>query len=109
VRVAQHFIDTWKKELATRATPQKRVIDRDQGFCQVAGCSRPAVHAHHVLFRSRGGSDEPANLVSLCAPHHLHGVHRGFIRVYGRAPDGLTWELGCRVGREPLVLFAEKA
>jgi hypothetical protein len=32
--------------------------------------------------------------VSLCAGHHLHGIHRGYIRVSGRAPDGLAWELG---------------
>jgi 5-methylcytosine-specific restriction endonuclease McrA len=83
------------------------VIGRDEGFCQVPGCSRPATHAHHVLSRSRGGSDEPANLVSLSAPHHLRGVHRRFIRVYGRGPDGLTWELGSRAGREPLLVFAE--
>src|SRR5207237_10776238 len=34
------------------------------------------------------------NLVSLCAAHHLHGVHLGYIRVRGRAPDRLRWELG---------------
>ncbi len=36
-------------------------------------------------------------MVSLCAAHHLHGVHRGFIRVKGEAPDALAWsfpELG---------------
>jgi hypothetical protein len=25
---------------------------------------------------------------------HLHGVHLGFLRVRGRAPDALQWELG---------------
>ena len=29
--------------------------------------------------------------MSLCAAHHLHGVHRGFIRVQGEAPDRLVW------------------
>jgi 5-methylcytosine-specific restriction endonuclease McrA len=62
----------------------------------VPGCSRPAAHAHHVTFRSRGGGDDPSNLVALCAPHHLHGVHRNWIRVRGQAPDQLVWELGER-------------
>jgi hypothetical protein len=30
-------------------------------------------------------------MVSLCAAHHLHGVHRGFIRVKGEAPVALVW------------------
>jgi len=30
------------------------------------------------------------------AAHHPHGVHRGWIRVSGRAPDHLVWELGER-------------
>jgi len=26
--------------------------------------------------------------------HHLHGVHRGWVKVSGKAPDALVWELG---------------
>ncbi|TMA84015.1 MAG: hypothetical protein E6J63_23670 [Deltaproteobacteria bacterium] len=31
-----------------------------------------------------------------CAAHHLHGVHKGWIRVRGVAPARLVWELGAR-------------
>jgi hypothetical protein len=88
---ARHFIDTWQEGPKERNTLQKRVLDRDGGLCQVPGCSRAAVHAHHVVYRSRGGADCESNLVSICAPHHLHGVHRGFIRVQGEAPAALVW------------------
>jgi hypothetical protein len=30
--------------------------------------------------------------VGLCVAHHLVGVHKGYIRVSGEAPDGLKWE-----------------
>jgi len=93
-RIAQHFIDTWEPALKEQRTPQRRILARDRGFCQVPGCSRAATQVHHVQFRSAGGSDDPANLVSLCATHHLHGVHRGWIRVRGVAPHALEWELG---------------
>jgi hypothetical protein len=89
--IAQHFIDTWKPLLATRNTVQKRVLERDRGLCQVPGCSRAALHVHHVTFRSHGGGDEPENLVSLCPTHHLHGVHVGRVRVTGTAPARLRW------------------
>jgi hypothetical protein len=55
-----------------------------------------AVHAHHIKSRSHGGTDDEWNLVSLCAAHHLHGIHGGRIRVTGRAPDALVWEFGLR-------------
>jgi hypothetical protein len=90
---ATHFIETWSKALKARSTAHRRVLDRDRGCCQVPGCSRPAVHAHHILHRAQGGDDDPRNLVGLCAVHHLQGIHRGFIRVRGRAPDRLRWEL----------------
>ena len=93
----------WKPILAERNTLQKRVLARDRGFCQVPGCSRAATQAHHIDDRSAGGADEPWNLVSLCAAHHLHGVHLGYIRVSGRAPHGLRWQLGVRLGAAPLV------
>jgi hypothetical protein len=101
LRVATHFIEAWRDLPRARSTPQRRALRRDGHRCQVPGCSRAAVHAHHVRYRSRGGGDEAANLVSLCAAHHLHGVHRGFVRVRGVAPDGLAWELGERAGADP--------
>lgn len=93
-RVAQHFIDVWEPALKRRSTPQTRILARDRGFCQVPACSRAAAHVHHLQFRSAGGSDDPANLVSLCAAHHLQGVHKGWIRVRGVAPHALEWKLG---------------
>jgi hypothetical protein len=93
-RVAAHFVETWGGLPAGRRTPQRDALQRDGHLCQVPGCSRGAVHAHHIVYRSRGGSDAPENLVSLCAAHHLHGVHRGWVRVWGTAPDRLQWELG---------------
>src|SRR6266850_845528 len=53
---------------------------------------------HHIEFRSAGGSDDPSNLVSLCAVHHLRGVHMGRLRVSGTAPDRLRWQLGVGAG-----------
>jgi hypothetical protein len=42
-----------------------------------------------VGYRSRSGGDEASNGISMCAPHHLHGAHRGWLRVSGVAPHGL--------------------
>jgi hypothetical protein len=94
VRVARHFLDTWRSHVKRARTPSQKVRERDLGRCCAPGCSRRAVHAHHIRPRSQGGGDEPENLVALCACHHLRGVHGGYIRVRGRAPDGLVWEVG---------------
>jgi hypothetical protein len=96
VRVARHFIDTWQAQAKKPKTVSQKVRERDLGRCQVPGCSRRAVHAHHIVLRSRGGSDGPENRVALCACHHLRGIHGGYIRVSGIAPDRLVWEVGGR-------------
>ena len=88
---AAHFVATWEPLLPRRRTRHQRILERDAGRCLVPGCSRPASHAHHVWFRSAGGGDEDWNLGSICLAHHLHGVHMGWIRVTGEAPDRLTW------------------
>ena len=102
-RIAAHFVEVWKPILAEQNTLQKQVLARDRGFCQVPGCSRAAEHAHHIDYRSAGGADEEGNLISLCAVHHLRGVHMGYIRVSGKAPHGLRWQLGVRLGKAPLL------
>jgi hypothetical protein len=96
VALAEHFVETWRAQLKQANTLQRRIRARDGHFCQVPGCSRAAVHAHHIKPRSQGGSDDPSNLISLCVAHHLHGIHGGRMRVTGAAPDELVWEFGLR-------------
>ncbi|HET8540908.1 MAG TPA: HNH endonuclease signature motif containing protein, partial [Anaeromyxobacter sp.] len=96
VRVAREFIDTWKPHVKKARTLSQKVRERDLHRCQVPGCSRRGGQAHHVHHRSRGGRDLQQNLVALCGSHHHWGIHRGYLRVHGRAPDGLVWEVGPR-------------
>jgi hypothetical protein len=53
------------------------------------------LHDHHIQFRSAGGSNDLWNRTTLCAAHHQRGVHAGIgrIRIRGRAPNGLRFEL----------------
>ena len=77
-----------------RPRPEHRVFERDDWRCAVPACSSYRnLHAHHIVPRSRGGGDSPANLVTLCAFHHLRGVHARLLSITGRAPDELDFEL----------------
>jgi hypothetical protein len=81
-----------------------RVFARDGWRCTVPGCSSYRnLHDHHIRFRSAGGSNDESNRTTLCAWHHLRGVHAGRVRVTGQAPEGLRFELGLRAGRPPLL------
>jgi hypothetical protein len=92
VWMALHFNRTWGSAVKQRKTLSRKIRERDLGYCQVPGCSRAADQTHHVVTRAQGGGDECWNLVGLCVAHHLVGVHKGYIRVSGEAPDGLKWE-----------------
>jgi len=85
------------------------IYARDRYRCTSPVCSRRDVTPHHIVFRSSGGSDDPANIGSLCLWCHLYGVHGGRIRASGTA-EHIRWELGaagslCLVvdGRERLA------
>ena len=89
-----------------RARHPDPVVERDGYRCAVPGCSsRRNLHDHHLRFRSAGGSDEPVNRLTLCAFHHKRCLHAGLLRVHGRAPDGLLFELGLRQGTSPLLRY----
>jgi hypothetical protein len=96
VEIGLHFVFTWRDEILRLLGAADPVVLRDGGLCTVPGCSRPADHVHHVRFRSAGGPCEPWNETSLCAVHHLRGVHAGNVAMDGIAPDGLAFALGER-------------
>jgi hypothetical protein len=82
------------------------VFARDGWRCTAPGCtSLRNLHDHHIRFRSAGGSDNLANRTTLCAFHHLRGIHAGQLRCVGSAPDGLRWEMGIRPGQRPLMAY----
>jgi hypothetical protein len=92
-----HVIESWTVGALgpRRCIPREhRVFARDGWRCVVPGCSSYRnLHAHHIRFRSAGGCDRPSNLTTLCAAHHQRGVHAGHIRIAGRAPGHLRFEL----------------
>lgn len=53
------------------------VLARDSYTCQAEkkGCSEK-LHVHHIVFKSKGGSDAPKNLITLCEKHHSD-LHKG--------------------------------
>ncbi len=85
-----HVLDAWQSERRRG----RAIFERDGWRCAVPGCtSQRNLHEHHVAFRSLGGGDAPENRVTLCAWHHLRGVHSGLLRIRGAAPDGLRFDL----------------
>lgn len=101
----EHALESWglDRPLARKYA----VFERDGWRCTVPGCtSYRNLQDHHIRFRSAGGSDALENRTTLCAFHHLRGVHAGRVSCRGLAPEGLMFELGLRVGREPLARYA---
>jgi hypothetical protein len=93
--------------LRRRSRRELAIFERDGWRCTVPGCtSRRNLQRHHIEFRSQGGSDAAENQTTLCAFHHLRGVHGGRIRIRGRAPVALRFDLGIRADRAPLVSYA---
>lgn len=85
-----YFCDSnhaWRHSL-TANTPKHReqdvdlreaVFAADGRRCRFCGTTR-ALHQHHVLYRSEGGPDTKANLITLCQAHHevVHSDKRRF-------------------------------
>jgi hypothetical protein len=61
------------KRNTTTISPRVRreVLARDRHRCQAPGCGRTQfLEVHHITARSRGGSNQPENLLSLCSACH---------------------------------------
>ncbi len=69
----------------------RRAVTARDRHCRFPGCHQPpaACHPHHLIPRARGGPTSLANLLSLCAFHHLIAIHRWGWRITLH-PDGTT-------------------
>ena len=54
------------------------VLHRDNYTCQCCGKKNCQLQTHHIIFRSRGGSDDENSMITLCKDCH-EGVHNGTI------------------------------
>jgi len=81
-----------------RFTRDYAILKRDRFRCQVPGCNcRRNLHVHHIIWRSKGGTDEPSNLIVLCAKCHLRLLHNLLtLKIEGTAPHNLTFTFGPR-------------
>ena len=80
----EHVLAEWRVD-DVKVLRRHAIFARDRWRCVVPGCtSMRNLQDHHIVFRSADGSDEPENRVTLCAWHHLRGVHAGIVRITGR-------------------------
>ena len=101
----ERLLENVRTEWNARPRHRDPVFARDGWRCGIPTCSaRRSLHDHHIVFRSRGGDNDRTNRVALCAAHHQHELHGGgYIRAWGKAPDGIHWELGIRRDAAPLL------
>jgi hypothetical protein len=72
---------------------RRRAVIRRDGHCRWPGCPRRLrLQAHHLHPASWGGSDDMANLASVCPAHHQLLIPHGDWVLHGNPnqPDGLT-------------------
>jgi len=87
-------LDTGQAERTIPGNLRRAVLTRHRRCC-FPGCPVPATacQIHHIIPRSRGGPTSLANLVTLCAFHHLIVIHTwGWTLRLN--PDGTTTATG---------------
>ena len=53
------------------------VFERDNYICQVCRKNKVKIlHTHHIIYRSKGGSDKASNLITVCSDCHTSENHK---------------------------------
>ncbi|CAG0956900.1 hypothetical protein MYXO_00536 [Myxococcaceae bacterium] len=100
--IVEHAIACWEEQGA--AFDDYADFTRDGFRCTTPACSaRRNLQSHHIVFRSQGGTDDPGNRTTLCAFHHLRGIHARTVSCRGHAPETLEFALGIRAEGPPLL------
>ncbi len=89
----------------TTTIPQRvrrQVLERDGLRCQAPGCGRTRfLEIHHRVPRKRGGSNDPANLVTLCAACHQFWHEREAAGHAAGLPDAESQDAGSQDAGPP--------
>ena len=59
---------------------KEAVMNRDSYTCQICGAKNTRLEVHHIVYRSKGGTDNEDNLITLCESCHKK-IHKGEINV----------------------------
>lgn len=59
---------------------KEAVLNRDSYTCQICGAKNTRLEVHHIVYRSKGGTDDEDNLITLCESCHKK-IHKGEINV----------------------------
>ncbi|MFR6141815.1 MAG: RNA-guided endonuclease IscB [Finegoldia sp.] len=59
---------------------KEAVLNRDSYTCQICGAKHTRLEVHHIVYRSKGGTDDEDNLITLCESCHKK-IHTGEINV----------------------------
>lgn len=59
---------------------KEAVMNRDSYTCQICGAKHTRLEVHHIVYRSKGGTDDEDNLITLCESCHKK-IHKGEINV----------------------------
>ena len=52
------------------------VFARDEYTCQVCKKKNKVLHTHHIVYRSKGGTDRADNLITVCSDCHTSEAHK---------------------------------
>jgi len=85
------------------------VLSRDGYKCQCRkkGCS-DKLHVHHIKFRSKGGSDAPNNLITVCEKHHK-ALHAGKFELKVKSHKSLKSATTMNIIRRRLLSYFPEA
>ena len=76
-------------KFSTKPYIRKYVLDRDGWKCRDCGKPSERLEVHHIIPVYKGGTGEPANLITLCVGCHL--VRHGKIRETDKTETLTEW------------------